>query len=262
MNVILTTLFLSIGTIVFSQNSGKMKNQHCDPVTGVCTPADLPKKEYKKEVTTSQLEIIYVGDPMCSWCYGIAKDLEQLKAYGEQENIPFKIVVGGLRPGGGDAWTGEFRSFLKNEWETINERTGQEFGNKLFELDTFDYNTEPSCRALVSLRKLSPEKELQLFEAIQRKFYYDNEDPKQVEFYASICKAFDLDFNEFTLIFESEELQKETYKEFTLNREWGVKGYPTVLLRVSNELFLISNGYTPFEQLKERVVEIKENQKL
>lgn len=256
----LITILLSIGITIFAQNTLNMKNQHCDPVTGVCAPADLAKQENKKEIANSALEIIYVGDPMCSWCYGIAKDLEQLKAYGEHENIPFKIVVGGLRPGGGDAWTEEFRSFLKNEWESINERTGQEFGNKLFELDSFDYDTEPSCRALVSLRRLSPEKELQLFEAIQRKFYFDNEDPKQIEFYASICKQFDLDFNEFTLLFESEDLQKETYKEFTLNREWGVKGYPTVLLRVKSELYLISNGYTPFEQLKARVVEIKEKE--
>lgn len=261
MKEIITTFFFSISLFVFSQNATKMKNQHCDPETGVCTPAELPQQKSKKDSLSSDFEIIYVGDPMCSWCYGIAKDLEKLKAYGEGENIPFTIVVGGLRPGGGDPWTEQFKDFLKNEWSTINERTGQEFGNKLFQLDTFDYDTEPSCRALVTFRKLQPESELQLFEAIQRKFYFDNEDPKEVAFYASICKEYGIDFNAFTHLFQSEELQKETYKEFTLNREWGVKGYPTVLLKAKDQLFLISNGYTPFEDLKNRVKEIVSNEK-
>lgn len=108
----------------------------------------------------------------------------------------------------------------------------------------------------MALRKLSPNNELALFEAIQKKFYFDNEDPKEIEFYASICEDFNIDFKAFSNLYNSEELQKEIYLEFTLNREWGVKWYPTVLLKTKNDLFLISNGHAPYDLLKVRVDEI------
>ena len=84
-----------------SKNTTTM-NTHCDTETGVCTPSELVTTPSAID-TTQNIEIIYVGDPMCSWCYGIAPELKKLKSHYDTKNIPFKIIVNGLRPGGGDA---------------------------------------------------------------------------------------------------------------------------------------------------------------
>ena len=41
-------------------------------------------------------EFVYVGDPMCSWCWGFAPVLERMQ---EVYDVPLRVVVGGLRPG-------------------------------------------------------------------------------------------------------------------------------------------------------------------
>ena len=76
---------------------------------------------------------------------------------------------------------------MKHHWQEVNERSGQPFGYDLFEKDYFNYDTEPSCRALVAARSMVKDNELEFFEAIQRKFYVDSEDPNETAFYASIC---------------------------------------------------------------------------
>jgi putative protein-disulfide isomerase len=158
----------------------RIMSNYCDPETGICTPSTL------KELTTiganeiaDRQEIIYVGDPMCSWCWGISPALIQLRDHFVQEKIAFRILVGGLRPGGGDTWNEEMKDFLKHHWEKVHEKSAQPFGYKLFDLEDFNYDTEPSCRAVVAARPLVKEKEMEFFEAIQRKFYVESQDPKK-----------------------------------------------------------------------------------
>jgi len=41
------------------------------------------------------MKLIYIGDPMCSWCYGFGKELSEV-----MQSLPelrLEIVVGGLR---------------------------------------------------------------------------------------------------------------------------------------------------------------------
>lgn len=226
---------------------------YCDPVTGICAPSTLQELNTigTNEIADRQ-EIIYVGDPMCSWCWGISPALKQLRDHFIPEKIAYRVLVGGLRPGGGDKWDDSMKGFLRHHWEQVSAASGQPFGYDLMELDEFNYDTEPSCRAVVAARPLVREKEMEFFEAIQRKFYVESQDPNEVSFYESICKAFDVDFSEFKTRFESEEAKKETMEEFQLNRSWGVSGYPTVILLNNDKLHMIAHGYATFEQMRER----------
>lgn len=234
-----------------SKNNINM-NQHCDTETGVCTPSELTSTTLNKD-SIQNTEIIYVGDPMCSWCYGIAPELKKLKYHYDSIGIPFTVIVGGLRPGGGDQWDDNFKEFLKNHWIEIEERTNQPFGFDILKLDSFNYDTEPSCRAYVTAKPWLTDNELAFFEAIQTKFYYKSEDPTTVEFYNSICTEFNIPFDEFKTKFESKALKEATHKEFLLNRSWGVRAYPTILLSDNNQKETISRGYSTFETLKEKI---------
>lgn len=225
-------------------------NQFCDPITGECTPADLG--DFQKPIIKElDKEIIYVGDPMCSWCWGISNHLKALKNHFPQ--YKFSIVVGGLRPGGGDSWDDNFKSFLKHHWEEVTARSGQPFGYDLLDRSSFHYDTEPPCRAVVASRKWIGERSLDFYEAVSRRFYVDNEDPNELEFYKPICEKFGIPFDEFTSDFQSEETKYATHQEFQLNRQWGVRGYPTVLFKFKGELFQLNHGYTEFEVMKSAI---------
>jgi putative protein-disulfide isomerase len=54
-------------------------------------------------------------------------------------------------------------------------------------------------------------------------------------------------------------MKKATLADFQLNRQWGVRGYPSVLLRKGQQLHLIARGYAEFDQLWEAVQMITKN---
>ena len=45
------------------------------------------------------MNLIYIADPMCSWCYGFAKTVDELLADpGDAAPLQLALVMGGLRP--------------------------------------------------------------------------------------------------------------------------------------------------------------------
>ncbi|MEL7120046.1 MAG: DsbA family protein [Bacteroidota bacterium] len=228
----------------------------CDPITGICTIPTFEGEANESIEFREDIEIIYVGDPMCSWCWGISPALHELEQQAKQSGIAFRIVVGGLRPGGGDEWNEKFTNFLAHHWEEVNQRSGQPFNHGLFQLDDFNYDTEPSCRAVVAARAIDSSKEHPFFELVQHHFYVQNQDPNRVDFYEPICKKLELDFGEFKTLFESVEIKKRTQSEFAINRQWGVRGYPTVLLRKQDQLHLLARGYSSSKKMWERLEDV------
>ena len=91
-------------------------------------------------------EIIYIGDPMCSWCWGFAPVLdEMLDRHGQHAEL--KIIVGGLRPGTTSPMDESDKSTIRSHWEHVNEASGQPFDYAFFDRDGFVYDTEPAARA-------------------------------------------------------------------------------------------------------------------
>ena len=228
----------------------------CDPETGLCVIPDYKEETQDIEWQEGE-EIIYIGDPMCSWCWGISPELNALQRFGAANAIPFTLVMGGLRPGGGQEWNEEFRGFLKHHWEEVNQRSGQPFGYDLFNLASFDYDTEPACRGLVTARAVAAEKALSFYELIQHHFYVQSKDPKQVEFYRPICEELSIDFTLFAQMFDSEDMKRQTAEDFGQSRQWGVRAFPSIVYRKDDQLYLIAQGYAKYDELKNRIAEIK-----
>ena len=197
-------------------------------------------------------KLIYVGDPMCSWCYGIAEELNQtIDHYGER--LDLEVVMGGLRAGGGEEWNQSFKDFLRHHWEDVGMKSGQPFKFELLNKDYFDYDTEPACRAVVAVESISRDKMLPFFKLVQQGFYVGNKDPKEVEFYQAICKSLDIDFSEFTAKFQSDKVKEQTVGHFQRSMSLGARSFPTVMLEYKGERHAIAIGYSTFEKMKGRI---------
>jgi len=196
--------------------------------------------------------LIYVGDPMCSWCYGISEELTKTIAYFE-DRVEVELVLGGLRAGGGDQWDTSFKDFLRHHWEDVSKASGQPFSYQLLELESFNYDTEPSCRAVVTVEQMAKEKAFPFFKAVQKGFYLKNEDPTQTEFYQPICEALDIDFAKFAAKFESTEMREITKGHFERSAALGARSFPTVLLLQGGKLTTIAVGYSTFDQMKAKI---------
>lgn len=231
---------------------------NCDNEEGLCS-LNVESSINDIRILEDELTIVYIGDPMCSWCWGISPILKQVQEFCTNNKIKFNIILGGLRIGGGDLWNNEFKSFLKNEWLHINTITGQKFVFDLLERDYFNYDTEPACRAvfvaknLLNSRNNNNKTTLEFFSSVQKKFYTKGEDSTEIVFYKSICEEFKISFEEFSFYFNLDKTKDELYSEITNLKQLMVRGMPSLILFKNGNKFDISTGYKSYESIMENI---------
>lgn len=195
--------------------------------------------------------IIYVGDPMCSWCYGFSPELEALKKE-LGDTYDFEIVMGGLRPYNKETMY-DLMDFLSQHWKEVSERSGQKFNYGILNETEITYDTEPPSRATVIVRDLKPESAFDFFHNIQSAFYFENKNMHLKESYHEALTALDIDTDQFDRLFDSEKYKLKVRKDFERASSLGVRGFPTVLLEANDKVVLISNGYATKAMMIDRI---------
>ena len=198
--------------------------------------------------------LIYIGDPMCSWCYGFAPEITKVKK--ALPDYEFKVILGGLRPQGTETMA-DLGDFLEHHWKEIEKRTALPINYGIIGDESFVLDTEPGSRAVVVAREMNPENELDFFKAVQRAFYVDNKDMRSEATFIEIAKEFGLNAKDFAEKFNSEEARYNTRSDFQLAAEMGVKGFPSVVVRHNGQLYLAANGYRESANLLQIITNIE-----
>ena len=197
--------------------------------------------------------LIYVGDPMCSWCYGFSpefsKATEALK-----DKVDVQLVMGGLRPYNQETMA-DLADFLKGHWEHVNESSGQAFSYDILANKEMKYDTEPICRANVIARELNPAEAWKFFKLSQIAFYKDNKDPNQLQTMLDIAKDCNLPLDDFEKMFLSDEWKEKVKADFQYSTDLGVRGFPSVVLKKGEQYYLVVNGYAKSEAVVNAVGE-------
>ena len=205
---------------------------------------------------TNSSKLIYIGDPMCSWCYGFAPELQQV-VNELPEDVSFEVVAGGLRPNGTETMA-ELKEFLTHHWEQVHDRSGQEFNYSVLDSSDWLYDTEPSCRAVVTMRKLNPDKEFEYFKLIQKGFYVDNHHPSRAETFARQAASLGVDEAAFIRLFNSDEMKNGTRADFNKARRMGVNSFPSLVLEHQGKQYLLAQGYARANSVSKRIQKIIE----
>ncbi len=210
-------------------------------------------------MSVPDLEFVYVGDPMCSWCWGFAPVLEQLQ---ERYAIGLRTMVGGLRPGpSAESNTPRLRAFLREHWEHVAQASGQPFDMTLLERfgDGWRYDTEPGCRSVVAMRQVAPGREFAWFKRLQHAFYADGVDIVDVDRHLDLLDGFagtddaPIDADKFAAVLTAEETRRETAEEFRTVHGWGITGFPTLLLREDDQLMPVTRGWIAYDHLERQL---------
>lgn len=188
-------------------------------------------------------ELIYVGDPMCSWCWGFAPVLEQLDA---RYQLPLRTVVGGLRPGPAAEPLGtRLAEFLRHHWEQIAELTGQPFDLSGLDREDWTYDTWPADVAVVAGRIVDESRVLAWFSRVQRAFYAEGADITNRSVLVALADEFGLE--RFADVYDDPATAEATRADFTLSRQLGVSGFPSLLFRDDEVVAPVAYGYTSFD---------------
>lgn len=196
--------------------------------------------------------IYYVGDPMCSWCYGFTKEWSLFVE--AHPNAKYTYLMGGLRPDGNESMA-SLKDFLAEHWHEINQRTGMEFKFDILQNDMV-YNTEPACRAVACVKALFPANTLSFFQRVQKSFYLYNNNPYATATYKSIVADLGLDADAFETMFLSADGRRLVLQDFQKARELGANGFPTVLVKWGDQYYTLTRGYASVQDLTLRLKSI------
>lgn len=192
--------------------------------------------------------LLYVMDPMCSWCWGFAPVVQALAEQAAAADVPLQLVVGGLRRERA-ALDPSARVRILSHWQAVNAGTGQLFNFQDALPEGFVYDTEPACRALVTARQLDEQSVWLLLQLIQEAFYAEGRDVTRAQVLVELAERAGIPRIEFAAAFDSQDMQAATEADFAWAQDLGIAGFPTLLAQREGQLALLTNGYQPLDAL-------------
>ncbi len=200
--------------------------------------------------------LLYVADPLCSWCYGFGPELTRLLEM--RPDLDLRLVMGGLRPYNTEPMSEAFRDMLRGHWVHVATASGLPFSDAIFERPGFVYDTEPPCRAVVTAREMDAARAFDLMKAIQAAFYRDGRDVTQAPELGALARVCGYEREAFLARFESDAMVERTRNDFATAQQLGVSGFPTLALEHAGQLYLVTSGYTSADVLAQRLDGIAE----
>ena len=191
-------------------------------------------------------QILYVVDPMCSWCWGFRRVLDEVIPQCA-EGVGLQLVMGGLAPDSDAPMDDDTRGYVQDNWRAVAERTGAIFNHDFWSKCHPRRSTYPACRAVM----IADQEGLgrAMLAAIQRAYYLEARNPSDIATLAELADALGIDPDKFTRTLASAATQERLEGDFHLRRQLGASSFPSLGIEVAGERRLLTSGWIDTEPL-------------
>ena len=194
--------------------------------------------------------LVYVADPMCSWCWGFAGVLATAEAQLRPE-VTLELVLGGLAPDDDAPMSDSMRLYVQSAWRAVEERTGATFEHAFWSKHRPRRSTWPACRAVLVAEELSPGSGRAMFAAIQRAYYLETRDPSDRAVLAEVAREQGLDAQTFAARLDAPRIQERLEADFARRDALSITVYPSVALEHGDRTEVLTRGWTDAETFLE-----------
>ncbi len=196
--------------------------------------------------------LYYVADPMCSWCWGFAPQLERVVAE-LPGDVEVRHVMGGLAPDSDEPMPLETRAYVQRAWDAVEARAGVPFERSFWERCEPRRSTYPACRAVIAagLQNAGPA----MFAAIQRAYYTQARNPSDATTLIELAAELGLDLDRFESDLRHGRAEELLRADLALRDELGVTGFPTLVLEQDDERRVVRAGYATADEVQEALRE-------
>ena len=199
-------------------------------------------------------ELLYLHDPLCGWCYGTSPAINELQAE-FAGRLDVSVLCGGMVVGDDAGPIAETWDYLRQALAEVETVTGVRFGEAfraLGDAGTYRYDSEPPSRAIVAFRQITqdPARTVAFAHAVQQALFRDGYDLNGAATYEPLLAPFGVDAAEFERRWAAPETALATRQEFAAVARIGVQGFPTVVVRIGEQGYVLARGYQPYEQLR------------
>ncbi len=212
------------------------------------------------------MKLIYIYDALCGWCYGFAPTMRDFYQKNKNAFETIEVISGGMITGERIGAIGEVAPYIKTAYKDVENRTGVTFGKPflkdILEEGSAVFTSIPPSVALSIFKKeaqnnpkLAGEKNEQLLhfaEDLQKLIYFDGIVPQDYTKYGELAEKYDLDKTDFIEKMTNLEYEKLTQKDFQLSKDFGVNGFPTLIIQKEEEYYLFARGFVDLTEMEKR----------
>lgn len=188
-----------------------------------------------------QQRLIYVMDPMCSWCWGLAPLLDSIRA--EFPELPVHLVAGSLRAHLDTPLDNASRQALADHWQAVAALSGQPFSDPHALPDSLVFNVGPASRALIAARNLDECLAWPFARAVQHAFYAQGLDITQPAVLMQIAADIGYDEALFAARFDHPETRQQLEQDWNWVADRGFAELPILFAERKGRLALLCNGF-------------------
>jgi len=192
------------------------------------------------------IQLIFVLDPMCSWCWGFHPIMEALRNK-HSDTYTFSLIMGGLRTTGQMEWNTQSKAYLSSAWDAVHQTTKQPFNPMILNKTAFDYNTYPSCKAVIAVRELfGIDAAFIYFGDIQKAFYTAAKDITSLDVLTHYV-IYDKEI--FVNFYHSERAELLMQHDFSKARSMGANAFPSTVKIDKDGHMVCMSGYKNLEEI-------------
>jgi putative protein-disulfide isomerase len=193
------------------------------------------------------MKLTYFFDPLCSWCFGFSPVIKQLhKSY--HELLELEVISGGMITGEESGPVGEVASYIKTAYRDVERVSGIQFGDTfvqdVLKNGTTVFNSLTPSLAMSVIKRDRPEQVFLYAADLNHKIFKEGKAPENLEWYRPLARKYDMVPKYFLDSMHSEEIQRNTIMDFMKTQQFGVNGFPTLLLEKNGEHHVITKGYS------------------
>jgi putative protein-disulfide isomerase len=200
-----------------------------------------------------QTTLIYVHDPMCSWCWGFEPVRAQLFAT-LAGRLPIRRMVGGLAPDSDVPMPAEMRLGLQQTWQRIQQTIpGTEFNFDFWSKCTPRRSTYPANRAVLAARRQGEEYDQPMTNRIQRAYYLEARNPSDNETLVDLAADIGLDVERFAAELVDATTEQMLTTEIRGSRSMGINSSPSLAVVSDTVQNLIGLNYTDAQAMLSQI---------
>lgn len=204
--------------------------------------------------------LIYVHDPMCSWCWGFEPVRNKLFA-SLDSSVNIKRFVGGLAPDSNDPMPQEMQNMLKATWRKIEESIpGTVFNFEFWEKCQPRRSTYPSNRAIVAARQQGIEYDEQMTHLIQQAYYSQAKNPSDESLLIEVAEELSNQSNFNTQLFiqelRSQKIEDLFQQELQYTRQLGMNSFPSLAYQIEDKIYSVALDYNNAENMLAQIKQI------
>lgn len=178
--------------------------------------------------------LIYIHDPMCSWCWAFKPALTQLISE-LGDTVARRNILGGLAPDSDQPMPQQMQDALQTTWQRIQQAVpGTRFNFDFWSENTPRRSTYPACRAVLAARAQEPRFEEMMISAIQEAYYLYAQNPSDHEVLVSLAADIGCQADRFSEDLRSAPINQALHDDLLFAQQLGVRGFPSLVLQTDD----------------------------